>query len=608
MQSLRGKSPTTTQRWGYALLALIAAAAPALAIAPGRRPPGTPAPSDLLLTVTNKGDYQGQIYTWFQQPITATFDGTTNAVSTATSYSLATLGTGIDIDTFIGGRIFITLDAPFPAQTTAANAPEFNLLLPPNNVNAVAANNSYNNRHQLIGEITLTPATGDTANLSQIDWVSMAAAMQTYDSLGNKLQRIGFPENVDTSAYFTALANLTNGQAVVSSLTNIAGNDPTYSSQTGVTGTTSQAPSAGSAVRILSPTSNYQLGEAGLTQYQSFANYIDHLQAVHAQDPSKPIATLEGKFFAGDAPTYKFTVNNIVDAPANFPWSLGRVEMSGTISTDPTTTHNIVIPFASFSDTTIYGGYTGKPANMTNGNKELGIGYGLDGVLQDGGANDVFTLPVRDFIAGLNYGYIGSTVTNPNDPSGKTYGESSSQYWGTLNLITLANQTFNAFDQVQPSNTYYNQWAQVVHQYSGGKAYGFAYDDVFAPVSIGVDVYNNTPVARLDIEILSVPAFPATSGLAALIALKQRQGFLTLEDVMRIYPQIFGENFIPNTSSDPMPPISGFIGNITFAGSFPQASVAVPEVSAQALLANVAILALGWMLVQGQRRARHQAA
>ena len=85
----------------------------------------------------------------------------------------------------------------------------------------------------------------------------------------------------------------------------------------------------------------------------------------------------------------------------------------------------------------------------------------------------------------------------------------SSQYWGALNLVTLAPQTFKAFGEVQPNDAFYNQWASVVHQYSNGTVYGFSYDDAFAPVSIGVVKQGGASVARLDIVLLGLPGDPA---------------------------------------------------------------------------------------------------
>lgn len=452
----------------------------------------------LELTFTNQtGVANSDLYVWFQQPLTATFHGTGNPVHSQTSYSLAEIGPGIDLASYVGGRVFVSVGAPFPIQTNNAQPPQFNQSSPP------AINNSFNNRHQLIGEITLTPAAGDTANLSNIDWVSMPAAMRTFAADGTELKRIGFADDLNVNAYLDALSALTNRGARISSDANAPGNPPTATAQTGVTTEYPQAPAPGSEVRILAPTSNLVLEQMGKQSYPSFSNYIQHIHDSVAQLPlGTPIATLEGRFFSGSAPTYHFTVDSIEAPSGSAPvWSLGKVTLTGTLSDNPAQTHTIVIPFESFSDTTIYGGTTGSPSNQ-GGNEQKGIGYYLDGVLTDGGANTAFTLPVRDFFAGLNYGYINSTVLNPNDP-GNTYGASASQYWGGTNLVTNLPQIFRGFDEVQPDHPYYNSWANVVHDYSHGLAYGFAYDDVFAPVSIGVVQQGATPVARLDIVLLA---------------------------------------------------------------------------------------------------------
>lgn len=456
----------------------------------------------LELTFTNNtGLANEDVYIWFQNPLNATFQGTGHQVQSAKSYSLAEIGAGIDLSSFIGGRVFVSLGAPFPEQTDNSKPPQFNQPSPP------AVNNSYNNNHQLIGEITLTPSPWDTANISDIDWASTPAALRTFDAQGNQLKRIGFSDDLDVTAYKNALRALTNGGAVVLAGTNVEGNPPTATTQTGGTIVHPQFPEPGSEVRILSPTSDFILGQNGKQTYPSFANYIEHIRS--QQVSGTPIATLEGRFFSGNVPTYHFTVDSIEAPGASDPaWSLGKVTLTGTLS-DSGTVHTIVIPFESFSDITIYGGTTGSPVNQGI-SPEKGIGYYLDGVLTDGGANTAFTLPVRDFIAGLNYGYIASTVENPNDP-GKTYGESASQYWGSTNLITNQNQILNAFAAVQPLHPYYNPWAAIVHEYSHGLAYGFSYDDVFSKVSIGVVQEGGVPVHRLDIVLF--PQHTLTSAI-----------------------------------------------------------------------------------------------
>lgn len=481
----------------------------ALAIALGLANPA----KAIDLTFTNRtGVPDDQVFIWFQSPIglQARFDGSNNVVYSATSYSLAEIGGGIELERFVAGRVFMSVGAPFPAQTSNAVPPQFVNPSPP------AINNSYNNFHQLVAEITLTPSPGDIANVTHIDWATAPVALRTFDASGRQLDRIGFPDNLNSAAYFHDLAALTGGGATLTAGVNAPGNSPTAATQWGAQQIYSQQPSPGEAVRILSPTSNFILDQRGLATYPSFKNYVDNLRAEHALEPSKPIAVLEGRFFGADAPTYRFTVDSI-DAPdPNHPaydWTLGRVTMTGTLSNDPGRLHTIVIPYASFSDTTIYGGTTGSPLHQ-GVDREKGIGYGIDGVLTDGGANTAFTLPVRDFLAGLNYGYVGSDVVNPNDPLGRTYGESPSQYWGSLNLVTTAEQIFKGFDEVQPDHPYYNSWAKVIHDYSEGRAYGFSYDDTFAHVGLGAVQDGGVPVARLDVVLLPLANLPTAGSVA----------------------------------------------------------------------------------------------
>lgn len=483
----------------------------------------TPCLSALELTVTNSSSLSNDdIYLWFQDPsgINANFRTGGDPVQGQRSYSLSEFvegsSGGIDITDFVGGRIYVTTNAPFPAQTSNAIQPQFNQTNPP------AVNNSYNNNHQLITEITFD-GTGGSANITHIDWASTPAALRNFNSGGTQLKRIGFPETLNVTNYRNDLAALTSGDAVFQAGTNSAGNAPTATTRSGSTSVQPQAPAPGSNVRIVSPTSNLVLSQQGKNTYPSFNNYVTQIIADNpGSSAANPIANLQGKFFSGSTPTYDFTVDSIVQSGSDPSYSFGTVTLTGTVS-DMVGTQTIVIPPESFSDVTIYGGDLGSTSNM-GGNEEKGIGYILNGVPTSFGENTIWDLPIRDFLAGLNYGYINSIEPNPNDP-GNSYGDSASQYWGSLNLITLDPQTFMAFDEVQKDNPFYNLWAAIVHEYSEGQAYGFSFDDTFAQVLIQTGLQDGQNVSRLDIQILepfyNVIPEPGhySLGLAAILAI-----------------------------------------------------------------------------------------
>ncbi len=264
-------------------------------------------------------------------------------------------------------------------------------------------------------------------------------------------------------------------------------------------------PGAGQDVRILGPDQ--------VSGYPSFSNYITSI-INNNPSPSEaaPIARLKGKFFASspsEQGIYDCKVTGIEQSGSDPAGSLGKVTIEGTFTPDDgePVTVTIVIPADQFNDGNIYG------ANPT---------FTVNGVTHTISDNDAYAAVVRDFLAGLSYGYIDSDIPNPNDP-GKNYGESESQYWGSTNLITLAKQVFKGFDEVQTEEEFYNVWAALVHEYSDGSVYGSAFDDAFAAVQLGVEketVDGTTyDVDRLDIEILpglyNVPE-PAT--YAAIMA------------------------------------------------------------------------------------------
>lgn len=499
MQSLNNISPMRILHWvGLACLFML----------------GGTAANALTLTFTNNTSLaDSEVYIFFQDPITATFVGSGNTVELQKSYSLATIGAGIDVTTFMGGRVFTSLGAPFPVNT---NPPQF--------INApsgpgLEGNNSFNNRHQLIGEIT----TGSVANLSNIDWVSQPAAMVTYDSGNNQIDRIGYANGYNSATLGSKLSALTGGDARFNSIANLAGNAPTYYSQTGNGTTATQSPAAGSPVRIIGGSQTAYLIGQGLNSYPSFDGYINSIMANNpSASAANPIARLSGQFFL-DGTTYSAKVTSIEAPTVGDPsYSLGQVTIEGTTSAG--NDYTIVIPFESLTNATIYGGTTGSPTNPDPTN-ETGIGYKLSVnggsfVDTDGGANTVYTLAVRDFMAGLNYGFIDSAEINPNDPAaGTTYKDSESAYWGTTNLLTGATnpETPLFFEELQPGDPFYNAWAKVIFDESGGTVYGFAYDDTFNKVQIGV----GTGVERLDIVLFDdvFTAIPEPRTYALIVAL-----------------------------------------------------------------------------------------
>lgn len=94
------------------------------------------------------------------------------------------------------------------------------------------------------------------------------------------------------------------------------------------------------------------------------------------------------------------------------------------------------------------------------------------GYVESNGANDVFSLVMRDFLVGFASGFVDSSVASPI--AGKTYGQMTSGQW--------SNSAAKLFNGVQPSKAYYNPWGSAVFGVFGNdQVYGFQYSDYFLP-------------------------------------------------------------------------------------------------------------------------------
>jgi Beta-1,3-glucanase len=83
--------------------------------------------------------------------------------------------------------------------------------------------------------------------------------------------------------------------------------------------------------------------------------------------------------------------------------------------------------------------------------------------------NDVYCAALRDVLAGFNFGFVGSPVTNPH--TGKPFGDSSTDTW-------VNTKSDYAYSGAQPNNpTFYNQYANVIARASD--SYGFPFGDTF---------------------------------------------------------------------------------------------------------------------------------
>jgi hypothetical protein len=89
--------------------------------------------------------------------------------------------------------------------------------------------------------------------------------------------------------------------------------------------------------------------------------------------------------------------------------------------------------------------------------------------VETNGANDVFSVVMRDFLVGFASGFVNSTVPAPASVSPPTiYGLMKSSQWST--------DAAKLFAGVQPANlNFYNPWGNAVFGALGNKVYGFQY-------------------------------------------------------------------------------------------------------------------------------------
>ncbi len=100
-----------------------------------------------------------------------------------------------------------------------------------------------------------------------------------------------------------------------------------------------------------------------------------------------------------------------------------------------------------------------------------------NGSVENNGANDVFSVVVRDMLVGFTSGFVDSTVKAPSSlspptPKAATYGAMTSQQWSTS-----ATQIFGG---VQPRARNYNPWGAAFFGLFRNQVYGFQYSDYFA--------------------------------------------------------------------------------------------------------------------------------
>ena len=288
-------------------------------------------------------------------------------------------------------------------------------------------------------EITFNGNPADVANLTGINSFAVPISIKTYGN-GGTTQRDSLGYSIYTDEMINLLAaEATNNSAVLKDASN-------------------------SFLRVIGPTT-YPAGTLG--PYPPFDDYVN--STITSGDP----ILIQGQFSRGgvtpSTTNQIYTFTNTFDAGGNLMMNGGGTAVGMN--------HTVVIS----NDVLAYNIYANNPA------------YYVDGTQSSFAANDVYSAAVRDTIAGFAIGYVGSPVIDP--VTGIAFKDEFSKHWYETNQPL-------AFSDVQPSNEYYNGYAEVFWKYSD--SYGFPFSDkLHKPVQISLN-----PANVDTIEIIVLPDVP----------------------------------------------------------------------------------------------------
>ncbi|MBV8797679.1 MAG: hypothetical protein JO136_22310, partial [Hyphomicrobiales bacterium] len=451
---------------------------------------GTPATADLVLNFDNDRPDASTLpaYITFTGAPAGGFDatiaGTSTVLQEGVSYSLSALAAGVDVTKYTSGRVVVSLGSPLTGLTAGSNyAPDFVSTTSPNFLTRM---DKY--------EITYgVPASGGAptggANLSSTDFFGIPLQLQTTGGSQPKTLTWNYNTAVNTAAVFQALGALENFQT--DTVTNTRGALVTGGAN-GVTINTPSGPMNG-VVRIIAPSSTNQPGTGSSTPYPNIGAYATYIEN---NGISANIAGQNGQFAGTSGPFQNYNMTGVISNgvtpiggtvyPAGQLVLTGQVTNPNGVGTSPLT---VTVSQANLQSFIIYGA---NPAyNVTVGTN----------------TNKVVQKIVADYFSGLNFGFIGSPVKNPNMP-GTTIGASPSWTWygnkpngGGPAPLPLS----DAYAAAQPDNSgFYNAYASYLNNSSAPvtDAYGFPYTDRLA-----------SPLASLDDNtVLTMTILPDSVG------------------------------------------------------------------------------------------------
>lgn len=471
----------------------------------------TPAWADLVLNFNNDRPDASSVpaYITFTGAPAGGFDATNiltgAALQEGISYSLSTLAAGVDVTQYTSGRVFVSLGAGLTGLSAANNyAPNF---LSPSLPNFTTRMDKY--------EITYgVPASGGAptggANLSSTDFFGIPLKLQTRGGSQPTTLTWNYNNTVNTASVFQSLGALENYQTdtVANTLGALVPNG-----SNGVTINTPGGPLAG-VVRIIAPSSTNQPTTGSSTPYPNIGAYAASIQT---NGISASISGQNGQFAVNMGPFQNYS-------------------MTGTISNGTTKINGALYPSGElvlFGNVTNPTGVGTVPLTVTvsSANLQSFVIYGSNpayNVTVGANVNKVVQKIVADYFSGLNFGLIGSTAPNPNNP-GQTIGNSPSWTWygnkpngGGPKPLPLS----DAYEAAQsPGSGFYNAYASYLNNSSAPvtDAYGFPYTDRLASPLASLD--DNTV---LTLTILSDDSGSPPSGWVITVPTPNTQTFADL--------------------------------------------------------------------------------
>lgn len=335
-------------------------------------------------------------------------------------------------------------------------------------------------------ELTMMGGTGDQGNLTAINYFTAPLSIKSYalDPATNPsapvLQQTGFGSY--TAAQLASQFNTATGGAATATVTN----------------------GSGGIVRYLGPSS--------FASSNPWPSFLPYLQSINAANQPTTIERSNGFNFAApqNTPVYQFGADMTATVGAD-----GTITTTGSITattSGPVASGNPALPAGgawtgatmtfSASDITalnnlIYGQAQNSAVSFTGSAWSDFQTFTQTTLMHPGQAHDVTTNPslydlgaysttVSMFIGEVTTGLLGGFFNSAYEPTGQAPAikDMPSNSWWSLDPIV-------GYSTIQPSNQYYNVYADIIFNTSGNTVYGVPYSDRFGSGPLVNTVYYN---------------------------------------------------------------------------------------------------------------------